>query len=60
MFKNFRKSWQFYGIAKAITEKITKYRGFLLKLLLGYLSLVMPYLHLAINFLFQFVSDQPQ
>ena len=27
MFKNFRKYWQFYGVVKAITEKITKNIG---------------------------------
>ena len=59
MFKNFRKCQQFYRTVKAFTEKITKNIGeFFKNLLLGYQSFVMPYLHLALKSLFQFVSAQ--
>ena len=58
MFKNFRKCREFYGIGKSITEKITK--NIAVKLSLGCQSFVMLYLHLALESLFQFVSDQPQ
>ena len=50
----------FMELLKFYRENYKKYLCFILKILYGYHSFVIPYLHLALKSLFQFVSDQPQ
>ena len=50
----------FMELLKQLQRKLRKISVFSFTTSIGYLSILMPYLHLVLKSLFQFVSDQPK